>query len=456
MTAPRTVDVADVVERSRLGRFQLGAFALLCACLAVDGFDVQVMGYVAPALVRDWGLPTAAMSPVFGAGLLGLFLGSLLLGMAADRLGRRPVLVGSMLSFALFTLLAARAGSIRELAALRFLGGLGLGAMMPNATALVGEYTPRRHRVATMMIVTNGFLFGPMAGGFLSAWLIPAHGWRAVLWVGGVVPLALAVPMLLWLPESLQFLAVRGKDPARLARWVQRVDPGSPAGEGVRYVVPEARREGLPLVQLFGGGRAAGTCLLWTVNFMNVLVMYLVSSWLPAVVRDAGHSTRAAVLVGTALQTGGAIGTIVLGLVLEKVGFGRALTTLFAVAAAALAVLGRPDLPLAALVAVAFVVGWAILGGQPGVNAAAATYYPTDLRTTGLGAGLGVGRLGATLGPVLAGALLARGWSGERMFQAAALPALLATLASVALGAVLRQARAEARAPDVAPTRGAP
>jgi AAHS family 4-hydroxybenzoate transporter-like MFS transporter len=434
MSAARAVDVAAIVDEGRLGRFHALLFAVLGACLVVDGFDVQAMGYVAPALIRAWGIPAAAMGPVFAAGLLGLFVGSLAFGMVADRVGRRPVLLAATAALSAFTILTGFATSLPQLLALRFLAGIGLGAIMPNATALVGEYSPRRHRVAVMMIVTNGFMLGAVLGGLLSAWLVPAHGWRSVFWVGGIVPLLLLPPMAAWLPESLQFLAVRGRRPAEIARWLRRIRPDVPAGAGVRYLAREERREGLPVLQLFRDGRAAATALLWIVNFTNVLDAYFVSSWLPAVVQDAGYSTRTAVLVGTAVQLGGMLGTVALGLVLRGGRFVPILAGCFALAAVNLALLGDPRLPLAALVAVAFLVGWGIFGGQPGLNALAATYYPTDLRSTGIGAGLGVGRLGAILGPLLAAALLERSWSSQALFVAAAVPAAISTAVMLSLG----------------------
>ena len=435
--AGRAVNVADVLDRARLGPFRIGAFAVLAACLVMDGFDVQAMGYAAPALARAWGLPSAALGPVFGAGLAGLFAGSLAFGMLADRIGRRPVLVGATAALGLFTLLTAFARSMPELLAVRFAAGLGLGAIMPNATALVGEYAPRRTRVATMMIVTNGFMVGAVLGGFLSAWLVPAHGWRAVFLVGGAIPLVLVLPMARWVPESLVFLVVRGAPPARVARWLRRIDPAA-APPGASFCAPEEpRRDGLPLLHLFRDGRAGATALLWTAGFANVLVAYFDSSWLPTVLRDAGHPTSTAVLVGTAVQLGGMIGTFVLGGVVQRLGFVPVLAACFGTAAVSLAAIGEPGLGVPALAAVAFVVGWGVFGGQPGLNALAATYYPTDLRSSGIGAALGVARFGAILGPLVAGALLAHGWSGAALFRAAALPAVASTVAVLALRRVL-------------------
>jgi AAHS family 4-hydroxybenzoate transporter-like MFS transporter len=437
----REVNVSELVDEGRLGPFQLLAFGLLGLSLAMDGFDVQAIGYVAPAIVRDWGVENAAMGPVFGAGLAGLFLGSIAFSVLADRIGRRPVLLLATLVFAGFTLATAWAASIPALAAARFAAGLGLGAMMPNATALVGEYSPRRHRVATMMIVTNGFMVGAVAGGFLSAWLVPRFGWRSVFVVGGAVPLALLGPMAAWLPESLQFLVLRGRPRAELARWVRRLAPAAPAGEAVRYVVREEHRAGPSLRRLFAGGRGAGTALLWIANFTNVLDAYFVSSWLPTVVRDHGHDTATAVLVGTAVQVGGMLGTVALGLVVQRLGFAPVLTTCFAVAALNLAILASPALALGPLVAVAFVVGFGVLGGQPGLNALAATFYPTELRSTGIGVALGVGRFGAILGPLVAGALMARQWAHEEIFRAAAVPALVSAVAVLAMSRAMGRAR---------------
>ena len=441
MSPPRAVSVAALVERGRLGRSQVAAFAVLGAVLVLDGYDVQVLGYAAPAIIEEWGIPKTDLAPVFGTGLFGLFLGSILGGMAADRWGRRPVLLGATALFGVFTLLVAQAGSLGELLGLRLLSGLGLGAIMPNATALTGEYSPRRRRIATMMIVTNGFLVGAMLAGFLAAWLIPARGWRALFLAGGVVPLALLVPMAVLLPESLQFLALRGRHPERIARWLRLVGWSAPAGEEIRYVAEEEAGRGIPLAQLFREGRAPGTLLLWAVNFLNVLNAYFVASWLPTVVREAGYQTSTAALVGTAVQAGGAIGTVVLGLVMQRTGFVGVLTGCFAAAAVNLALFGQPGLPLWGLVVTAFLAGWGIFGGQPGVNALAATWYPTDLRTTGLGAALGVGRLGAILGPLVAGALMLRHWSTQELFQAAAVPAALAAALVLSLRWVIEPPR---------------
>jgi AAHS family 4-hydroxybenzoate transporter-like MFS transporter len=430
---PSPIDIAAVVDRSRIGAFQVSTFGLCLVCLIMDGFDVQALGYVAPAIVRDWNIPNAALGPVFGAGNLGVLVGALLFSTLADRIGRRPVIIAATLFFSIMTLLTARAGSVGELLALRFVSGIGLGGVMPNATALIGEYSPRRLRVTLMMSITVGFTAGAAIGGFVAAWLIPAFGWRSVFFVGGTVPLVIAVAMYARLPESLQFLVVRNRPPQDIARWLARIDSTVATRPGTSFVVPEQSGAGVPVVQLFREGRTSVTILLWIVNFMNLLNLYSLASWLPTVVRDAGHSTPAAVLAGTVLQVGGTIGTFGLAWLIPRHGFVPVLTVSFVGACLSIATIGQPWLPFGLLFVVVFVAGWCVVGGQPGINAFAATYYPTSLRSTGVGWGLGIGRIGAIVGPILGGEFMRRGWSSEELFLAASLPALVSALVMFSL-----------------------
>jgi len=339
-----------------------------------------------------------------------------------------------------FTLASGHATSFNELLAIRFFAGLGLGAILPNATALIGEFTPKRMRIATMMIVTNGFTVGAAFGGFLAAWLIPQYGWRSVWYVGGVVPILLLVPMYLWLPESLQFLALRRNDTREIGKWLKRIDPSAPIDDSTRFIVPESRAAGVPISQLFADGRAAATTLIWVANFMNIVNAYFVASWLPTVVRDMGYSVSTGVMAGATVQAGGVIGTLAIAGLVARVGFVPILVVCFAVETVAIALIGQPGLSLGLLFVVAFLTGWGIFVGQPTLNSLSATYYPTDLRSTGIGAALGIGRCGAIIGPWIGGGMLHAQWSNESVFYAAAVPAAIATLSSVLLAKAMNGA----------------
>ena len=230
MGPPNKVNITSVIDNSRLGAFQWGVFILCGLCLIMDGFDLQAIGYVAPALVRDWKIPSSSMGPVFSAALVGVLIGSLGFSMLADRIGRRAVLIGVTLYFSVLTFLTARTDSVNELLVIRFLGGVGLGGIMPNAMALVGEYTPARSRVTAMMVVSNGFTLGAAFGGPIAAYLIPNYGWPAVFYFGAATPLLIAVLMYFLLPESLQFLALQSRNHEKIARWLKRIDPTALGG----------------------------------------------------------------------------------------------------------------------------------------------------------------------------------------------------------------------------------
>jgi AAHS family 4-hydroxybenzoate transporter-like MFS transporter len=428
MDKPATINISDLVDNSKFGPFQMRLLILCSMCLIMDGFDVQAMGYVAPSIIQEWKVPNAQLGPVFSAALVGVLFGSLLFSMVADKIGRRPVLIGATLFFSIMTFLTGHTNSVQELVAIRFIAGLGLGCIMPNSMALVGEYSPRRTRITIMTIVAVGFTAGAAIGGFVSAWLIPTFGWRSVFYFGGAIPLVIGILMFFLLPESLQFMVLRGKNLSNVAKWLKRIDPAIEADGATQYSVREQKKEGVPMLHLFREGRAMTTTLLWIVNFMNLLNLYFLSNWLPTVVRGAGYSTSKAVLVGTTLQVGGTVGSFVLGWLIDRSSFVAVLTPCFTLACISISFIGQPGLTLALLFAVVFVAGFCVVGGQAPVNALAAIYYPTSLRSTGIGWGLGIGRMGAIVGPLLGGALIGLKWSTHALFIAAAVPALISAV----------------------------
>ena len=438
--APRArIDISRVVDESRIGGFQLGVYALCGTALIMDGFDVQSWGYVAPSVFAEWQMPSAA-GRVGSTALFGLLLGLICFSMLADRIGRRPVLIGTTLYFGVLTLATSQVQSLAQLLVVRFLAGFGLGATMPNAVALVSEYSPKRSRVVTMLIVSSAFTAGAALAGFVAAWLIPAFGWRTVFYVGGAIPLAVGAAMWLALPESMQFLTLRRKRLDDVGRWLKRISPAAPAPSDADYVVAEEPGRGVPIVQLFHGGRAPATVLLWIVMFMNLLNIYFLATWLPTIAREMGFGTSAAVLVGTTLQVGGIFGAFALGPVIKRFGFFVVLAVTFAAACASIAMIGQSH-GAALLFGAVFVAGFGVLGGLAALNALAAISYPTDLRATGVGAASGVGRTGSVLGPLLAEVMRSR-WSTEQLFLAAAVPALISALAILSLRSAMRRTRA--------------
>jgi len=363
---------------------------------------------VGPAIVQDWRLHASQLGPVFGAGLFGVLIGSLLLSMAADRFGRRRVLLASTLLSGVFTLATAMAGSMNALLAMRFVAGVGFGGIFPNVVALMGEHSPPRMRSTVMMFVACGFTAGAALGGFVASALIPAFGWRSVFYTGGVAPLILSGVLFFVLPESLHL---------------------------------EPRR--IPVVDLLTRDRAGSTVLLWTINFMNLLDLYFLSSWLPTIARGAGQTTASSILTGATLQVGGIVGTIAIAWLVHRLGFIPVLTVCFAIASLNIAVIGWPTAPPLLLFGAVFVAGLCVVGGQIATIALAGTYYPAYLRSTGIGWGLGIGRIGAILGPVWAGQLIRLHWAPQALFTTAAAPMLISAAAILPLRWLMKTNTAE-------------
>jgi len=441
--AAPAIDLVEFIDRQPVGGFQLRLLFTCAAVLFLDGFDTQAIGYVAPALAKEWGLSKGALGPVFSAGLFGLMIGALLFGPLADRVGRKKIIIFSTAAFGIGALATAFVHDVTTLLIIRFLTGLGLGGAMPNAVAMTSEFNPHRRRATMVMIMFCGFSVGAAVGGWLAADLIPRFGWRSVFVVGGIAPL-LMVPILVWrLPESVRFLATIGHAPEQVAQLLKQISPNTAFAPTARFVVPESQLPGIPVQHLFSEGRAVPTLLLWVVFFMSLLDIYFLANWLPTVLSDLDATISEAAVIATMLQVGGVVGTIALGSVIDRFSF-RALALVYFAAVFAVGAIGQLG-HSAVLVSMAiFAAGFCIVGGQIAANALAAGFYPTSVRATGVGWALGIGRVGSIIGPLVGGILLAEKWSAASVFLAAAAAALCAALASLILSRLVADVAAQA------------
>jgi MFS transporter, AAHS family, 4-hydroxybenzoate transporter len=426
------VDVAEFIDRQPVGGFQLKLLLTCAAVLFLDGFDTQAIGYVAPALAKEWDLTKGALGPVFSAGLFGLMIGALLFGPLADRVGRKKIIILSTLAFGIGALVTALVQDLNTLLAIRFLTGLGLGGAMPNAIAMTSEFNPRRRRATMVMIMFCGFSVGAALGGLLAAALIPQFGWRSVFVVGGIAPLLLVPILTLRLPESVRFLALTGRANERVAQLLGLINPKAAFAPATRFVIHEPELAGIPVLHLFKSGRTLVTLLLWVVFFMSLLDLYFLSNWLPTVLNDLGASVSSAAAIGSMLQVGGVVGTFALGSIIDRFSF-RALALVYFIAVFAVGAIGQLGHSVVFITMAIFAAGFCIVGGQIAANALAAGFYPTSVRATGVGWALGIGRVGSIVGPLIGGALLAAKLSTASVFAAAAVAALCAALAAFCL-----------------------
>ncbi len=428
----RALTVSEIIDQRPLSRFQISTIALCGLVLLLDGFDTQCIGFLAPSISENLAIPLRNFGPVFSAGLIGLMIAAMAMGPMADRWGRKWPVVLSALTFAIFALLTARAVSLEQLILFRFLTGLGLGGAMPNVVALTSEYSPKRLQAVFVGALFCGMPLGALVGGLASSEMIPLWGWRSVFYLGGILPLGIAIVLVKALPESVRFLTASGKNPGAISKIMSKIAPEISAAE-LDLSPPAAERadanKGLPVRHLFTEERAAGTLLLWIPFFMNLLILYFIVNWLPGLLRQSGFAVTAGVTAVSLFSLGGIVGALAEGRVMNSCGAYATLLTQFAISAALIGSLAFLTHSFAIMMAVTFALGLAIQGAQAGLNALAAGFYPTTVRSTGVGWALGVGRVGSIVGPAIGGMLLGMGWTPQRIFLAGMAPALCASIA---------------------------
>ncbi len=441
------VTVADLIEDSPVGVLQYRVFVLAALSLVLDGYDTQAVAYVAPAISKHWSLATGAFGPVFAAGLIGSALGSIALAPWADRFGRKRLLVTSAAVVGLLTLLCGTAQSLSQLEALRFVAGVGLGAALPNALALISEYAPERRRTSIVTITFCGLALGAALGGFVASLLVPRFGWRSVFTVGGTATLLL-VPVLQWrLPESLRFLVMRDPCGLQALQTLRRL-VGTSSIEHIELIAEEQAEQLRGWAPLFRGGRMVVTVTYGCLAFFTLLTLYLLNNWLPTLIHAIGIDIRQASWSTAGFQLGGILGAIALGMLSDRLGPIRVVIAAYVAGASFVGAIGAIHGPWLVAVA-AFGAGFTIVGAQSCNNAMVAGLYPTAARGKALGLNLTIGRLGSIVGPTVTGWLLLRDFPPQRVLVWAAVPlafsALLLCAASRSIGRLQEREQCPAR-----------
>jgi len=428
-TAP-LVDVAELIDQQTVGRFQIGVLLLCASAMLVDGFDTQAIGYVAPALSAALAVKPSALGLVFAAGGLGAILGGLVLAPYADRVGRKPIIVGSMLFFAVCTLLISTANTVPQLMWMRFAIGLGLGGVVPNALALSAEFMPKKFRVTLVLMTWLGFSIGSGVAGPVTAYILIAHSWRAVFLFAGILPVVLA-PLLIWrLPESLHGLTQRGTDGHRIATTLAQMNPDLIYPADARFINSEKKERGFPVVLLFREGRARVTLLLWVMFFMNLLALFFLNSWLPTVLHKAGLPQHLAIVIAALLHFGGIAGGLAIAPLCDRFNPYAVLAFAYILSGTFIAGIGISRNVALFAMATTFFAGFFTFGAQNSANAIAATRYPTAMRSSGIGWALGIGRIGQIVGPLIGGFLLSLQWGTTQILYVIALPSVVAATAA--------------------------
>ncbi|MHA3893400.1 aromatic acid/H+ symport family MFS transporter [Acinetobacter sp. GXMZU3951] len=423
----QNLNINTVVDEAKFTPFHWSVLIWCLLIIIFDGYDLVIYGVALPLLMQEWGLSSVQAGLLASTALFGMMFGAMSFGTLSDKLGRKKTIMICVAIFSGFTFLGAFASSPVEFGILRFLAGLGIGGVMPNVVALMTEYAPKRIRSTLVAVMFSGYAIGGMASALLGAWLVTDYGWKIMFIIAGVPFLALPI---IWkfLPESLMFLTQKGAT-EQVRHIVQKISPEQTIHADTQFVLNDVIvGDEAPLRALFQQGRLFSTLMFWVAFFMCLLMVYALGSWLPKLMIQAGYSLGASMLFLFALNIGGMVGAIGGGALADRFHLKPVLSIMFTVGALALILLGfnSPQAVLYSLIAIA---GAATIGSQILLYTFVAQFYPTAVRSTGMGWASGIGRIGAIVGPILTGALLTLELPHQMNFLVIAIPGVIAALA---------------------------
>ena len=427
MSQTQRLDVRELINTNPLSRYQKLVIFLGFCVIALDGFDIAIMGFIAPTLKQEWGVSNHELGFVISTALIGLALGALFSGPLADWLGRKKIIINSVFFFGFWTIATAFSQNIEQMIFFRFMTGLGLGAAMPNMSTLVSEYAPERQRSFIITVIFCGFTFGAAIGGFAASWLIPQFGWHSLMALGGILPLLFA-PLLIWkLPESARFLVIKQAPAARIHAILQRFYPGQ-VSENVSFILPQQPINSSAMRIVLSRDYLFGSLMLWLIYFMGLFLVYILGSWLPTLVKEIGLTVSQAAVMTALYQAGGTVGSLFAGWLMDKINPHRALGIIYTVGGLFTMAIGYAGVNFPLLCSLAFISGACLNGANTGMNALSARFYPTQARATGSSWMHGVGRIGAILSAFAGAEMLAMGLDFRSVFLILGIPAALTVL----------------------------
>ncbi|MGC2972034.1 MFS transporter [Paraburkholderia aspalathi] len=429
--SPRVVNLTMLLDHGKLTKAHVLVIVLCAFVGLLDGADTQSIGVAAPFIAKGLGLKISSFGPVFASSQLGAAIGALTFGSLADRVGRKTMLIASVLIIAAFTAATISVDTIQALVIVRFFAGLGLGGATPCFLSLTSDYSPTKYRGTIATVVWSSYPLGAALGSFTNAFLLSSVGWRAIFILGSALPVFVAFLILFFLPESIQYLASNGGNQARIEGLLMRLGHNF-RGANVRFTVEGRKFEGASIRQVFSDGRAVPTILLCMVFFFAFATTNITVMWTPTLLHTNGFTPAETAIVLTFFNVGAFFSMAAAGRLVDRFGSFLVLFPAFIVASASLGALG-----LSSTIAVGCVLGTmlgaAIGVGGAGAVAVASLIFPAAVRSTGIGCGMSSARLGQFVAPIIIGLLLASAISTFRIFSTAALFPALASVFVVLL-----------------------
>ncbi len=415
------VPVSRLLDERGLSSFQIKLIIWSLFIVLIDGYDIAAIAFAAPSLAKEWALKPGSLGPVFSASLIGILFGSALFGWVGDRYGRKAALVWSNLLFGVFTLAASFSTNLDQMFWLRLLAGLGIGGVIPNVVAINAELAPRKLRATLAIIAVGCVPIGGAIPGFVTAALVPQHGWQILFYIGGIAPIIIALVAQIGMPELIKYMTLHESHRDKMTALIKVIRPDYVVPANAKFIIEDEKQfPGFNPAYLFRDGLALITPLLWLLFALNLMGYFYLLSWTPTLMTAAKLPPTTVALAGASLQVGGTIGALVLCWWLQRHRF-LAIAIMFVFAVPVVGSIGFAGLTSQTAVLIAtFFAGFLVLGIQSGINVVGAMIYPTSLRANGSGWELGIGRIGSIVGPLL-GALLI-GLPVQHLYMWSALP----------------------------------
>ncbi len=420
----RSINPSDVIAASKFNRFHLLVYLWCVYAIAFDGFDIAMYGVGLPLMMEDFNLTPVEAGAVGSYTLVGMMLGSFILGPVADIIGRKKVLAICMFLFSVFTLGSGLAPSVTAFTIMRFIASIGMGGLMPNVIAIMTDYSPKKNRALIVATMYCGYSVGGIFASLLGMYLLEDFGWRILYWLG-ILPLFTLPIFMKKFPESVSYYISR-KQNDKVASILNQVNPNGNYKETDNYVSTTGKEaeNGAPIKKLFSNGRAISTFAFWIFVVCSLLMVSGLNTWLPKIMQESGYGLTSALSFTLVLSVGQIIGSLLGGYLVDKIGHRNVLVSMLLIGAICFVALSLTSNVILLYVLIA--LGGACTGGTQNLaNPYISEFYPKEIRSTGVGITVGFGRIGSILAPTVIGLLLATNLDPKSAFMAFAIPSIL-------------------------------
>jgi len=411
----KVINVNEAFDDLPFSFYQIWVCLLCFSVVFFDGFDLTVIGVTIPKIATHLNASPAELGLAVSAGQLGPMLGAVIIGMLADRVGRKKTMFFCALVFGFFTFMISHISSVEELALYRFLAGLGMGGAIPNALAFGSEYAPSRLRASLSLYMWAGMPTGAMIAAFSASYLLPNYGWQSVYFIGGLVPVIIAFIILLFLPESLQHLVGSGSKKAMDKAYgiLSRINQNLPSANNVKLTMPTTTKESKGSVKtLFTGDRMVTTLLIWLLFYLSFYLLWILFSWVPTLLKQSGATVQQYSMGFAFIHMGSVIACFCIGRCMSKFNKLNVVKYLFIGAFIAMLAFGYfSSHSFYIVIVVSIFTGMLVNGGNSSLMGLASAVYPSEARATGIGWAYGIGKIGSLIAPVIGGLYLSRNWS---------------------------------------------